>query len=328
LTQLELESAGKPLDWLLPAVFMLPADKVCWANETEARPAGPLFEIHTYPRAVTDQWRIPPVADTSRSEMLERLADLKTLPADEPVAGDEAIEPILRALEYTYPGLELTTLPARVGVTELKRRWDAIQDPEQRPLRDRSAAMTLRPVFLEPAASPTAAERGIATHRFLQLVDLRRPCDGDDLQRQREDMVQQGRLTAEEADLVMLDDAAWFFGTDLGRRLRAEIENVEREVAFVSRVPPERLDPTIIARDEHDVVLLRGMVDVVLDGPQGLEIIDYKTDDVSADKCGLRAAAYRSQMDSYAEAIGRIYRREVRRRHLVFLTARQVVAST
>ena len=134
------------------------------------------------------------------------------------------------------------------------------------------------------------------------------------------------RRRAQINELVTLDDAAWFFGTGLGRRLWAENGNVEREVAFVSRVPPERLDSTTTARDEHDVVLLRGMVDVVLDGPQGLEIIDYKTDDVSADQCSQRADAYRSQMDSYAEAIGRIYCREVGRRYLVFLTARQVVA--
>jgi ATP-dependent helicase/nuclease subunit A len=323
---LQLEKAIKPLDWLLPAVLRLPADFVWWTDQGGQRPRRPLLAVATYSRAATDAWRIPPPVDTNRTAALERLADLQPLPAGEPVADDETIEPILRDLTYEYPGLELTTLPARIGVTELKRRWDAMRDPDERPAgRARSPAVAAVPAFVSKSPAETPVSRGTATHRFMQLVDLTRPCNAADLARQRDEMVQQGTLSPQDARQVMIEAAGWFFGTELGRRVRESGGQVEREVAFVSRIPPQRVLPDVRARDDRDVVLIRGMVDVVLSEQAGLEVIDYKTDDVPAKQCQARAEEYRTQIDTYAEALGQIYRQDVKRRWLVFLAAREIV---
>jgi len=298
---------------------------VWWTDQGGQRPRRPLFAVVTYNRATTDAWRIPPTVDTSRAEALARLADLQPLPAGEPMADDETVEPILRELTYVYPGLELTTLPARIGVTELKRRWDAMRDPDERPARARGPAVVAAPAFLSESPAETPVSRGTATHRFLQLVELSRPCDAAGLARQRDELIQQGSLPPQDARQVMVEAAAWFFGTELGRRVRESGDQVEREVAFVSRIPPQRVQPDVQARDDRDVVLIRGMVDAVLTGPAGLEVIDYKTDDVPADQCRARAHEYNMQIDMYAEALGQIYRRDVNRRWLVFLAAREVV---
>jgi ATP-dependent helicase/nuclease subunit A len=174
-----------------------------------------------------------------------------------------------------------------------------------------------------PAETPVS--RGTATHRFLQLVDLSRPCNAADLARQRDEMIQHGSLPPHDARQVMVEAAGWFFGTELGRRVRQSADQVEREVAFVSRIPPQRVLPDVRARDDRDVVLIRGMVDAVLSGPAGLEIIDYKTDDLPADQCRARAQEYRVQIDMYAESLGQIYRQHVNRRWLVFLAAREII---
>ncbi|HSW46465.1 MAG TPA: 3'-5' exonuclease, partial [Phycisphaerae bacterium] len=327
LSQLEMETACKPLDWLLPAFCRLPSDQVTWSEESDTIASGTLFHVHTLSRATTDTWRIPPVVDTDRTDVLARMGRLEPLPADEPVADAVVIEPIIEALTWTYPGLELTTMPARIGVTEIKRRWEAIADPDERPATGRAIpAAATRPAFIETEPTTTAVTRGTAAHRFLQLADLQRRCDAGDLARQRNEMVRQGRLPAADTAMVDIDAVAWFFETELGRRLRSGC--VRREVAFVSRVSPDKVDPLVHGRDHRDVVLIRGIVDVVLEMDDGIEVIDYKTDDVPADACETRAEGYRAQIDTYAAAMEAIYRRPVRGRHLVFLSPRRVVTLT
>ncbi len=322
-TRLQLETANCPLDWLLPAVSAVPAGAIRWPGE-DATP-NPLFEVHAYPRAATDRWALPSMVHEQRAEPLRALANLDPLPPAEPIASAESVGPIFAAIDAVYDGLELTTLPARVAASELKRRWDVLSDVDERLHPRRPPAIPRTPPFLAPEAADTATARGMATHRFLQLVDLRRPCDADDLQRQRQALIDAGRLTADEAGLVSLDDAAWFFATDLGRRVRDRADRVQREVAFVSRVPPERYDPAVAAREPRDVVLVRGMVDVLLTDEAGLEIIDYKTDRVEPAACAERAASYTEQIKVYADAMHAIHRRPVAAAWLVFLHARQVI---
>lgn len=325
LSQVQMEKATKPLDWILPAVFRLPAELVWWIDENKERPARPLFAVATYARAQTEKWHMPEAVDSGRSEELARMANLDPLQADEPVAADEIIEPIIVSLTRTYPALELTSVPARIGVSELKRHWEAMTDPEERPARRGESLTAEVPAFMRDVPGESAAARGTATHRFLQLVDFTRPCDAADLAGQLDECIALGRLSAAEGRQVMIGGAVWFLATSLGRRLRADAEQVDREVAFVSRIEPQRLVPDVRPHDDRDVVLIRGIADVVLDDGIGLDIIDYKTDDVPAGACAARAEAYRVQIDTYADALGRIYRRNIRGKHLVFLAAQEIV---
>ncbi len=336
IPQLQLEAAGQPIDWLLPAICAAP-ELVRWDGEEVPghRPSA-LFEVRLYPRSVTDNWEMAsPIEPAARAEALAALAHLHPLPPDEPLAGAETVEPLVRALTWEYPGLELTTLPARIGATELKRRWDALSDADDRADerkavprprgRRRTSEPEPRPMFLGPRPSGEAVARGTATHRFLQQVDLRRPCDAADLATQLAEMTASGALPAEDAAHVMIDGAAWFFTTPLGGRLRTRAETVEREVAFVWRMPPSEVEPDVHPRDDRDVVLVRGMVDVVLADNSGLQILDYKTDRAEPAACARLADEYRHQLRIYAAALADAYRRPIQHQYLVFLHPRQIV---
>ena len=81
----------------------------------------------------------------------------------------------------------------------------------------------------------------------------------------------------------------------------------------------------IPARDHRDVVLVRGMVDVIFDTGSSLEILDYKTDALEAAACEERANLYLPQINGYAVAIEGICGQPVAHRWLVFLQGRQIV---
>ncbi|MGQ9651154.1 MAG: helicase-exonuclease AddAB subunit AddA [Phycisphaerae bacterium] len=325
LPRLQLEVANQPLTWLLAAIGAAPADKVRWPGDAGAS-GSVLIEVQQYPRAETDGWQTPPAVVPERLDVLDHFARLGPLPGDEPVQeSDEALQ-LIASLDASYPALELTTLPARVAVTELKRRWEAWSDPDLRPSKPPvSAPAPAVPAFIEPLPIAQAVNRGIATHRFCQLVDLARPCDAADLAAQHRFLREAGRLTEAEASAVLLDDVVWFFATALGHHIRKHAARARREIAFLSRITPDRYEPMVTSPDFRDVILVRGTVDVLLCHEDHLEIVDYKTDAIPYEDCVERSKLYREQLDNYAKALHGIFQRPVVGRWLVFLQGRCIV---
>ncbi len=67
-------------------------------------------------------------------------------------------------------------------------------------------------------------------------------------------------------------------------------------------------------------VLLEGIVDLLFEGPNGLEIVDYKTDRAGGDEELVKASErYRLQGGAYAVAIEECLNREVDRCTFLFL---------
>ena len=71
--------------------------------------------------------------------------------------------------------------------------------------------------------------------------------------------------------------------------------------------------------DADDAVLLQGVVDAWFETPDGLVIVDYKTDRIRPDAVQERTAYYAAQLRAYAGAMARITGRPVCRRTLYFL---------
>jgi ATP-dependent helicase/nuclease subunit A len=322
LPRLELESAQNVLDWLLPAIGAMPPGTVDWSGGSGRKC---LFSVRVYERGETDGWRIPAAERPETADTLARVGRLESLPSDEPVTRTARTDDLVASLNFLYPGLELTTVQARVSVSELKHAWQSDDDLDERQSRRRRPPVA-RPVFVgDGPGEIDATGRGTATHRLLQLLDLTTACDLADLRGQREALVAMGRMSRADADVVDLDAVAWFMQTDLGQRIRRRAANVRREVPFVSRVLPGRTDPSLHARDHRDVLLVRGMVDLILCGDDGLEVLDFKTDAVGPERCEERAEYYRPQLMYYAEAVSAAWRLPVKRQWLVFLHARRVM---
>lgn len=325
-TRLQLETAKTPLHWLLPALACAPAGAVHWHLEpTDELSGDSLFNVIFHDRASTDQWRLPSVVSPQTEPMLVRLAALEPLPPEEPRSDDAQTRSLIEKLAQPYPSLELTSLPARVAITDLKRRWESGLDPDERAGRGRTTREFARPAFVAEAPGAQAAQRGTATHRFLQLIDPARPCTLEDLIEQRDALAARGCLSAEDAKVVLLESVAWFFATPLGRMVGDPAMQVEREVPFVWRLAPDAYDPAVKARDSRDVLLVRGVADVILHTAEGLIVLDYKTDAVEPEACEIRAEDYRIQLKGYAGALSEIYGVPVARRCLVFLHPRRII---
>ena len=134
----------------------------------------------------------------------------------------------------------------------------------------------------------------------------------------------EGVLSREEIEVVDRAALSWFVGTPLAEAIREAAGRFRREFMFVSAEPCSTFDATIDA-SEDQTVLVRGIVDGVLAGEDGLEILDYKTDGISDAMVNDRCEKYQPQLQLYARAVERLWRKPVRRSWLVFLSPRRIV---
>ena len=329
-----------------------------------------LYDVYLYPGRTIATWSMDPPAMRKSADLLARFAELEPVaefgPSESTAGvstGTHVADAVLRRLSAQYPARELTRIPAVAAASELKRRWESgpTIDGESEAIWQRAdsgvgsanvgrlpsksseslkeatlwdavdASRFGRPAFLGGGEDGGATRRGKSTHAFLERVDLARPCNADDLARQLEAFVSSGGLSAAEASEVDLADAAWFYASDLGRRLRSATARVRREMPFVMAVEPQRYDPAIarsvegVRLESGDHLLVRGIIDCLFDVGDGWEILDYKTDRVTGATLDERVALYRGQLAIYAEAVERLWPGKVRRRWLAFLHGRRIV---
>ncbi len=326
---LQLASANTMLDWVLPAVARMSDEQAIWSDapRPDADEAA-LYTVHRHDSQAIEGW------DAEATLMAEADADLERFARLEPVDGAPADDPAVQHVltKARSPGLAmgLSNVPAVVAASELKRRLALDHEPDER----RAALPFAQPTLDRPRLSRersgeedglSASEVGTAMHAALEHLDLTRPCDAADIAEQVGGMVRRGVLTEQERRALSLESLAWLFTTDLGGRMRASPERVLREVPFVLGLEPERIAPGLEAESDGDVVLVRGMIDCVLQGDDGDEVIDFKTDAIRQDQLEERTAHYRPQVDIYTEAIERVWRRRVRARWLAFLSVPAVV---
>ena len=74
-----------------------------------------------------------------------------------------------------------------------------------------------------------------------------------------------------------------------------------------------------------DTIIVQGIIDMLIRTPKGLLVIDFKTDQVTADQVPQRAEIYRRQLDLYARAASAILKSDTIAKYLYFLTSRQAV---
>ncbi|MBI5764499.1 MAG: helicase-exonuclease AddAB subunit AddA [Planctomycetes bacterium] len=318
----ERQSAQSVLDWMIPAVCSQAASLVAVNKEPEAET---LFAVTTRSHDEMRAWSAEPVETADHVRLKAAFAALERVGDATAEADVSVIRTIERRLFTPYAAERLTRVPSVAAASVLKRRWNAMAD-EDEPTGaigpTFGAGGFAKPSFVSVEVAPNQV--GTWTHEFLQRVDLARPCDEGDLRGQLAACVASGVLSDDEAGRIDVPAIAWFFVSELGRRVRASAK-VKREWPFVIGVEPTRYDPQATPRDASDVMLVRGMIDCLFDAGEGWEILDYKTDNVRGDAVQARADEYRGQVQIYARAVEAAWGKPVKRRWLAFLSAREVV---
>ena len=232
-----------------------------------------------------------------------------TAPSD-PAAAQE----LERNLAFAYAHAGAEKLPSKVTATELKGHEEP--DAEAVSLAVKPHKPFRMPDFARKDKPLTGTEKGIATHLVLQTMDFAKGGSRTEIEEEVQRLCTQGFLSRREAEAVDVAAVAKLFASELGRRMRS-CPQVLREFKFSLLCDAEEIYGTAAGEQ----LLLQGVVDCCLDEPDGLVIIDYKTDRVrTAQEIEERGKRYRGQILSYARAMERIHGKKVKQCLLYFIT--------
>lgn len=290
--------AKNPGYWVLMAAM----------NRTEA---GELFALGGQPRetAVCDHpWHIKhheTVTIGAPVHVAEAEQDGGiTLPSSERLATEFA---------YTYPHLDATELPTKLTPTQLKGRvldGEVLEQAEQalpagtKPLR--------RPRFVTEQGL-TATEKGTANHLFLQFARYENCTTMEAVTQETQRLVAGEYLTLQQGEAVIASQIVALFQSDFGQGI-LNAPRVVREFKFSLLV-----DAKDFGYDAQEKIMLQGVVDCLLVSPEGLTIIDFKTDWVNPGKETEKAQKYTPQVEAYGLALSKIYKLPVVKKSIYFL---------
>lgn len=314
----KLVEAGCHLDWVLMGMGTNQA--VCGLFGLEGKDATALFAAERVGRDELD------ALTRGILEAKKSLTSYTAPPEPETEAArraQAAFDTIRENLLWVYPFAAVTGIGAKLSVSELTHRDDEFAAP------DVSRAFGRKPAALIEAQRGERADAlslGSAVHLVVEHLDLSQAVDAGAIQRTMIRLADDGLL--EESVLVQIDAGAIaaFFDSELGQLAQAAGAAVLREWPFTYG-----LDAALVKRDREpfdseEIVVLQGIVDMIIPTESGLVIVDFKTDRVTAETAGTRAAQYTEQLRAYARAAGDILKEPVAAAWLYFLTPRKAIA--
>jgi ATP-dependent helicase/nuclease subunit A len=223
---------------------------------------------------------------------------------------------VKKSLSWQYQFSDIVPLPAKRSVTQLTHRSDEYVK------LDYSRALEQKPKAALPADLIGAIDArliGTATHLLISRLDLAKPITAEAIEQLKAELIAAQAINEAVAEHIDTKSVMKFFESKLGRTVLDADSTIWREWPFTFALPVSFF--TRATSDERqEKVILQGIIDMLVKTPDGLVVIDFKTDAVTAEQVPQRAEFYRRQLDLYAEAAAAILNAPVLAKWLYFLT--------
>ena len=270
-------SANCMADWLwmalLTAENAAPLREACQMPPCHLQPAVPMEILHP-----------------------EDSSDATEQDTSTPAAYPKPDPAMVTALRMQFAAVyddRLMGIPSKTSVSALSKDEDAVN------------LALRRPRFMAEETALTGAEKGTALHAFLQYADFAVAAQDPDAERQR--LTEDGHLTRRQADSLDLNRIRAFFASPLYERIR-QAEHVWRERKFLVRISDLQLPDQPQYNDTN--AMLSGIMDLVFEEPDGLVLVDYKTDYVQGGE--MLTERYQRQLLLYRRTLALLHQKPVK----------------
>ncbi|MBR5127855.1 MAG: helicase-exonuclease AddAB subunit AddA [Roseburia sp.] len=239
-------------------------------------------------------------------------------------ASDALIAELEERFGADYPYLVTEARKNKYSVSELKhramRKAMEEEDTESVAVFAEEEIVPYRPKFVrEDETEETVEEnvnlgalRGTAVHRVMECYDFASDATPEE---QMQQMLADGRITAELLELVRVSKVEAFLTSETGWRMKqaAVAGQLYREKPFVMGYTEEELERagfgmetgTQLVTQNEDLTLIQGIIDVFWVEDDGIVVLDYKTDAVKEpNELVLR---YETQLKLYGDALNRVF---------------------
>jgi len=293
LPDYEMLNAQNYLDWIVPAVlrhsrcedFRKKADSENQFKGSLIEDSS-LWDIELWSKSdiMTDKGS----DDYEVNDFINQIEDLTADDDENSIAcGNSSIEEIDRRLGWEYKYIDAAFIPAKLSVTELKRRFNAQSLEESASMPYFTAKLIKKPMFLEEKKGLSAAEKGTIMHFIMQHLDLAEIKINTEnneadfrkiIDNQVKRMTAIDLLTEKQVESIDLGMIERFFKSELGKRMLTA-KSVNREIPFNIAIPFRELYPIENKKYmEEETVLLQGVIDCFFEEDDGVVLIDFKTD--------------------------------------------------
>lgn len=215
---------------------------------------------------------------------------------------------IMKYLTFLYPQANLTTLPANVSVSEIKRNHTPVVEGvvEMHPLQ----ADYRRPKQLMEEKVLSGAQKGIAVHTLMAHLNLRKVYTLEEISQEIEVLKNKNLLTPQEAQGINKEKILKFVNSTIGRRIR-KADEIYKEESFAMELSPYEIYGKNDYKTADEGILIHGIIDCFFIEGGNAILYDYKTDYV-ADGTGQELIEkYSIQLKIYKNAIERIFGKKV-----------------
>lgn len=280
-------SAKSFADWLLPAVGQ---------NGTENCDFFAVASEYKGPLVIEEKEEARPASDAERVKKIG--------------------EKIRKKLDFVYPGSDRPKIPAKLSVSRL---YPDLLESDVSEMNEEKIELKLSPKFISGGFSARAADRGTATHVFMQF------CDFDFLLSHgvREELarLEEKRFISHEiAELVNIGQLEKFAASGFLARMR-RAKRIWREFRFNIDLPASMfaVEEETKKKLASESVLVQGVIDCFFEEENGdIILCDYKTDHLTPEELSDRSLAKKKlsyahgdQLRYYREALFRIFGKDV-----------------
>ena len=330
-----LSGAGSYLDWILMAAGAVPQEH---------------FEmLKVQPETL--------VGEEVTRQMERKMAKEDLLELDAGYTYDEEMKKELeQAFSYAYPYESDTGLYTLVSVSELKKQsqigreeeamgtgreedgWirDLDEEKAEDSVKETEAGGTVQEAEASEAGAKEGkkvygrsggSKRGTAYHRALECLSFHELHSLSDTKKALLSLYEQGYLDQESYEWINPWDIWKFVESPLGKSMaKAQAEGrLFKEQQFMIGVPASEMGHG----DSEELVLVQGVIDAFIEEPEGLLLIDYKTDRISGKDKEMGKERlkerYRTQIDCYERALCQITGKTVARRCIYSFALREEI---
>jgi ATP-dependent helicase/nuclease subunit A len=319
----QLRWCRSPLDWVLYGL----SDQKNLHNAFETNLAASaddnLFSFRFYDQAELKQ-------------LSEFVIGLKTRKYSQPTRTKSSREIINNQLSiinellaWRYEFGDAPLLPAKTSVTAITHRNDEYLKI------DYSRALERKPKTVLSADLAGVVESrliGTATHLVISQLDWvrHRRITKEAIEKVIDKLLADGAITEAVAEHIDTDSIMTFFESELGRITFDTGNSVWREWLFTFAMPASGWKLDGLDKPQHDIrntqyairdtIIVQGIIDVLVKTPDGLLVIDFKTDRITAEEVSERAELYRRQLELYSKAAESILKVKLLGKWLYFLT--------
>jgi len=251
---------------------------------------------------------------------------------------------VKKSLAWRYGFGDAPIQPAKQSVTGLTHHSDEYVKI------DYSAALERQPKIVCVAETESAEEVegrliGTATHLVISRLDLERPVTAEVVDQIKEKLLAGSAISKLVAEHIDTQSILNFFQSELGQKAIEAQNSLWREWPFTYAMPAGEFKKT---RDEgrgtspvrnytvgtdniiedgkisngtsDEIIVVQGIIDMLVRTPDGLLVIDFKTDRITTEEVSERAKLYRRQLELYSRAAAAILKDKLLGKWLYFLT--------